>query len=162
MKLNKISDKEATFLAVDKTRKAILGPVPDIKERTFGSPRFSTYFCVTYICVRCTHRGKSISNENDCLIMSTAKTALYRWFIFGATLCKTTLRPQIAVENTTSWERLPWLKCIPNNLRLQSSKNSVLKCAINFNLRILCDKHLQHQQLHCNVFIDFKRAFDRV
>ena len=28
-----------------------------------------------------------------------------------------------------------------------------------FNLRILCEKYLQHQQ---NVFIDFKKAFDRV
>ena len=28
-----------------------------------------------------------------------------------------------------------------------------------FNLRILCEKYLQHQQ---NLFIDFKKAFDRV
>ena len=31
-----------------------------------------------------------------------------------------------------------------------------------FNLRILCEKHLQHQRNIYNVFIDFKRAFDRV
>ena len=31
-----------------------------------------------------------------------------------------------------------------------------------FNLRILCDKCLQHQQDLYHVFIDFKKAFDRV
>ena len=31
-----------------------------------------------------------------------------------------------------------------------------------FNLRILCDKYLQHQQDLYHVFIDFKKAFDRV
>ena len=31
-----------------------------------------------------------------------------------------------------------------------------------FNLRILCEKYLQHQQDLCHVFIDFKKAFDRV
>ena len=31
-----------------------------------------------------------------------------------------------------------------------------------FNLRILCEKYLQHQQNPYNVFIDFKKAFDRV
>ena len=31
-----------------------------------------------------------------------------------------------------------------------------------FNLRILCEKYLQHQQDLYHVFIDFKRAFDRV
>ena len=32
-----------------------------------------------------------------------------------------------------------------------------------FNLRILCEKYLQHQQdLYHNVFTDFKKAFDRV
>ena len=31
-----------------------------------------------------------------------------------------------------------------------------------FNLRILCEKYLQHQQDLYNVFIDFKKAFDRV
>ena len=30
------------------------------------------------------------------------------------------------------------------------------------NLRILCEKYLQHQQDLYHVFIDFKRAFDRV
>jgi len=31
-----------------------------------------------------------------------------------------------------------------------------------FNLRILCEKHLQHQQDLYHVFIDFKKAFDKV
>ena len=31
-----------------------------------------------------------------------------------------------------------------------------------FNLRILCEKYLQHQQSLYHVFIDFKRAFDKV
>ena len=31
-----------------------------------------------------------------------------------------------------------------------------------FNLRILCEKYLQHQQDLCHIFIDFKMAFDRV
>ena len=31
-----------------------------------------------------------------------------------------------------------------------------------FNLLILCEKYLQHQQDLCHVFIDFKKAFDRV
>ena len=31
-----------------------------------------------------------------------------------------------------------------------------------FNLRILCEKYLQHQQDLYYVFIDFKKAFDRV
>ena len=31
-----------------------------------------------------------------------------------------------------------------------------------FNLRILCEKYLQHQQYLYHVFIDFKKAFDRV
>ena len=31
-----------------------------------------------------------------------------------------------------------------------------------FNLRILCEKYLQHQQDLNHVFINFKKAFDRV
>ena len=31
-----------------------------------------------------------------------------------------------------------------------------------FNLHILCEKDLQHQQDLYHVFIDFKKAFDRV
>ena len=31
-----------------------------------------------------------------------------------------------------------------------------------FNLRILCEKYLQHQQDLYHVFVDFQKAFDRV
>ena len=31
-----------------------------------------------------------------------------------------------------------------------------------FNLQILCEIYRQHQQDHYHVFIDFKKAFDRV
>ena len=31
-----------------------------------------------------------------------------------------------------------------------------------FNLRILCEKYLQHQQDLYHIFIDFKKAFDGV
>ena len=31
-----------------------------------------------------------------------------------------------------------------------------------FNLRILSEKYLQHQQSRYHVFVDFKKAFDRV
>ena len=31
-----------------------------------------------------------------------------------------------------------------------------------FNLRILCEKYLQHQQDPYHVFVDFKKAFDGV
>ena len=31
-----------------------------------------------------------------------------------------------------------------------------------FNLRILCEKYLKQQQVLYHVFIDFKKAFDRV
>ena len=31
-----------------------------------------------------------------------------------------------------------------------------------FNLHVLCEKYPQHKQDLCHVFIDFKKAFDRV
>ena len=43
--------------------------------------------------------------------------------------------------------------------RLQSRKESIEQI---FNLPILCEKYLQHQQDLYHVFIDFKKAFDRV
>ena len=43
--------------------------------------------------------------------------------------------------------------------RLQSRKCTTEQI---FNLRILCEKYLQHQQDLHHVFIDFKKAFDRV
>ena len=38
------------------------------------------------------------------------------------------------------------------------------RCIIEqiFNQRILCEKYLQHQQNLYHVFVDFKKAFDRV
>ena len=35
-------------------------------------------------------------------------------------------------------------------------------CAQIFNLRVLCEKYAHHQQHLYHVFIDFKKAFDRV
>ena len=62
------------------------------------------------------------------------------------------------------------LKIIPNRLKPQAEKIIAEKEAgfragrstteQIFILRILCEKYLQHQQDH--VFIDFKKAFDRV
>ena len=43
--------------------------------------------------------------------------------------------------------------------RLQSTKSTTEQI---FNLRILCEKYFQHQQDLYYVFIDFKKAFDRV
>ena len=40
--------------------------------------------------------------------------------------------------------------------RLKTRKEQI------FNLSILCEKYLQHQQDLYHVFIDFKKAFDRV
>ena len=64
------------------------------------------------------------------------------------------------------------LKIILNKLRLQAEKIFVEEQAgfragrstkeQIFNLRILCEKNLQHQQDLYHVFIDFKKAFDRV
>ena len=47
----------------------------------------------------------------------------------------------------------------------QLGKNVLMNLAgikLSFNLRILCEKYLQHQQNLYHVFIDFKKAFDRV
>ena len=43
--------------------------------------------------------------------------------------------------------------------RLQSERSTTEQI---FNLRIICEKYLQHQQDLYHVFIDFKKAFDRV
>ena len=64
------------------------------------------------------------------------------------------------------------LKVIPNRLKPQAEKiiaeeqadfragNSTTEQI--FNLRILCEKYLQHQQDLYHVFIDFMKVFDRV
>ena len=64
------------------------------------------------------------------------------------------------------------LKIIPNRLKPQAEKIIAEEQAgfragrstteQIFNLRILCEKYLQHQQDLYYVFIDFKKAFDRV
>ena len=64
------------------------------------------------------------------------------------------------------------LKIILNKLKLQSEKiiadeQAGFRAGRSttehiFNLRILCEKYLQHQQDLYHVFIDFKKAFDRV
>ena len=64
------------------------------------------------------------------------------------------------------------LKIILNRLKPQVEKIIVEKQAgfragrstteQIFNLRILCEKYLQHQQNVYNVFIDFQKAFDKV
>ena len=64
------------------------------------------------------------------------------------------------------------LKIILNRLKLQAEKIIAEEQAgfrtgrstteQIFNLRILCEKYLQHQQDLYHVFIDFKKAFDRV
>ena len=61
------------------------------------------------------------------------------------------------------------LKIILNRLKPQAEKIIVAGFRAGrstteqiFNLRILCQKYLQHQQHLYHVFIDFKKAFDRV
>ena len=64
------------------------------------------------------------------------------------------------------------LKIILNRLKLQAEKIIAEEQAgfraerstteQIFNLRILCEKYLQHQQDFYHVFIDFKKAFDRI
>ena len=64
------------------------------------------------------------------------------------------------------------LKIIPNRLKQQAEKIiaeeqtdfSAGRSTTQqiFNLRILCEKYLQHQRDLYHVFIDFKKAFARV
>ena len=64
------------------------------------------------------------------------------------------------------------LKIILNRLKLQAEKIIAeeqvgFRAGRNtteqiFNLRILCEKYLQHQQDFYHVFVDFKKAFNRV
>ena len=57
------------------------------------------------------------------------------------------------------------LKIILNRLKPQAEKAGFRAGRSTteqiFNLRILCEKYLQHQQDLYHVFIDFKKAFDR-
>ena len=59
------------------------------------------------------------------------------------------------------------LKVILNRLKSQAEEQAGFRAGRStteqiFNLRILCEKYLQHQQNLYHVFIDFKKAFDRV
>ena len=73
---------------------------------------------------------------------------------------------------TISHPRKVMLKIILNRLQLQGEEIIAKEQAgfragkstteQIFNLRILCEKYLQHQQNLYHVFIDFKTAFDRV
>ena len=64
------------------------------------------------------------------------------------------------------------LKIIPNRLKPQVEKIIAEEQAgfragrstreQIFNLRTLCEKYLQHQQDFYHVFVDFKKAFNRV
>ena len=63
------------------------------------------------------------------------------------------------------------LKTILNTLKPQAEKIIAEEQAgfragstteLIFNLRIICEKYLQHQQHLYHVFIDFKKAFDKV
>ena len=64
------------------------------------------------------------------------------------------------------------LKTVPNRLKPQAEKmiaedQAGFRAGRStseqiFNLRILCEKYLQHQQDLYHIFIDFKKAFDRV
>ena len=51
------------------------------------------------------------------------------------------------------------LKIILNRLKPEAGCSTTEQI---FNLRILCETYLQHQQDLYHVFIDFKKAFDRV
>ena len=73
---------------------------------------------------------------------------------------------------TVSHPRKVMLKVILNRLKPQAEKIIAKEQAgfrtgrstteQNFNLCILCEKYLWHQQDLYHVFIDFKKAFDRV
>ena len=93
------------------------------------------------------------------------------------------------LSHHSSQERQPAaVPVLPNDQPHQSPKQVMLKTILNrlkpqakiiaeeqagfregrsiteqiFNLRILCEKYLQHQQDLYHVFIDFKKAFDRI
>ena len=53
------------------------------------------------------------------------------------------------------------LKIILSRLKPQAEK-IIAEEYTGFNLRILCEKYLQHQQDFYHVFMDFKKAIDRV
>ena len=80
--------------------------------------------------------------------------------------------PELLNSKLISHPSKVMLKIILNRLKLQAEKIITEEQAgfrtgrstteQIFNLRILCEKYLQHQQDLCYVFIDFKKAFERV
>ena len=59
------------------------------------------------------------------------------------------------------------LKIIINRLQPQAEEQAGFRAGRStteqiYNLRILCEKYLQHQQNLYHVFIDYKKAFDSV
>ena len=53
------------------------------------------------------------------------------------------------------------MKIILNRLKPQAEK-IIAEEQAGFNLRFLCEKYLQHQQDLYHVFIDFKKAIERL
>ena len=51
---------------------------------------------------------------------------------------------------------------LPDDICCSLQNFSAITTEQIFNLRILCERYLQHQQDLYHVFIDFKKAFDRV
>ena len=78
---------------------------------------------------------------------------------------------KIQIWQTGEWPT-PWTQSILKRLKPQAEKIIAEEQARFragrstteqiFNLRILCEEYLQHQQDLYHVFIDFKKAFDRV
>ncbi|KAI0240103.1 hypothetical protein LSAT2_009185 [Lamellibrachia satsuma] len=75
--------------------------------------------------------------------------AVVRWQHMGPV--NTTTRTTVALDNC-----MPVAQDVYSTYRGRSTIEQI------FNLRILCEKHLQHQQSLYHVFIDFKKAFDKV
>ena len=80
--------------------------------------------------------------------------------------------PEPQTISLISYPSKVMLKIIPNRLKPQAEKIIAEEQAgfraerstteQIFNLRIICEKYLQQQQDLYHVFIDFKKAFDRV
>ena len=77
-----------------------------------------------------------------------------------------------STHNSNSKCTLPLLKVILNRLKPQA-ENIIAEEQAGFrvgrstmeqifNLRVLCEKYQQHQRYTYHIFIDFKKAFDRV
>ena len=67
---------------------------------------------------------------------------------------------KVMLKITLNRLKLQWEKIIAEEQAGFRARRSTTEQI--FNLRILCEKYLQHQQDLYHVFIDFKKAFDRV